>query len=158
MAEKLNEVRHRWFHPEDLKKLEEKMKAYGFTTSWHRLPAPDVSLSHERLEELEVKADTLTVHASKYMAVMPQREPASLTERDLYLRKLMKEEYNHSRPSSDRHQLEPCWKCCRRRPLKGSICGVVLASIRLWDTFQGDYPYLVDRKTLDLDEVSGEGA
>ncbi len=37
---------------------------------------------------------------------------------------------------------------------------MVLASIRPWDTVQGDYPYLVDRKTLDLilNEVSGERA
>ncbi len=97
MAEKLNEVRHRWLHPEDLKKLEEKMKAYGFATGWHRFPAPGISISLERYEQLEVKANTLTAHASKYMVVMFQREPASLTERDLSLRKLMMAEYTHSR-------------------------------------------------------------
>ncbi len=97
MAEKLNEVRHRWLHPEDLKKLEEKMKTYGFVTSWHRFPDPGISISLERYEQLEVKADTLTVHASKYMAVVFQREPRQLTEKDLHLRKLMAEEYTHSR-------------------------------------------------------------
>ena len=100
MVNPYHHVRWRWWSRVDLKKLvvlfEESFKVDQINFPTGR---SDASLYTDDRMEIIVSADTLTAYLSLFRAVLNQKESASFTEKDLELRKKVREIYTHDRPT-----------------------------------------------------------
>jgi hypothetical protein len=94
-----HKVRYSWWKEHSLTELTKELKT-RFTIVRPSQPDSDkVKLSLFRKERgaIEVKADTLWVFLSNYVAVLFQKEKVPFTEKDWELKETIFKLYNHSR-------------------------------------------------------------
>jgi hypothetical protein len=91
-------VRWTWQRSYEAAELAEKLG--GFTVRFLNPPGKDgdmITVSNSEIEFLDVKADTLSARLASSKAVLFQKESAPFTKRDMELRSILFQLYNHSR-------------------------------------------------------------
>jgi hypothetical protein len=91
-------VRWTWWRDYEAADLAEKLG--GFTVTFLTPPGKEgdmITISNSEIEFLDVKADTLSARLAPSKAVLFQKESAPFTKRDMELRSIVFQHYNHSR-------------------------------------------------------------
>jgi len=102
MSEPYSYVRFRWWQPVKLDELKEELEEKCFDVKIEERPGSEaeISLYKDERNELVAHSDTLKASLSTFRGLMTQPgESEPFTERDMELRRIIKDVYPHGRPT-----------------------------------------------------------